>query len=708
MTRLQDRSIGGKTLIGIAVLVSISVAVVIAGILSIMRIETTLNEITDVAAPTVETTGDVTYLVVESHKVAVEILADEEPEDVQRRMGEFNDTVAKYEAAALELDEIVSDPELQKQFEETKSESAAYFGAAREMFEVHSEELAEEAKAVSQMQEFEAQGAALMNRLTQIADAQETEMQAAENRADDLAAIPTTTATELNDLIGALFEEDYPAYEAAMKLKITLAELEGAAREYVATESMASLAGIRDEFSQIAGRTDAEFAILEDRAESAEETQMIAVLKADVDAWISGAQADEQLFDTHRDMLTAESRADELAEKMDDTAGTLVETLDVVADAADAVSDGADESAASMVAMAQIVMLALLLTMIGMAGVIVVANRRLISEPIRELTESMVKVSAGDLETKLPESDRKDEIGEMLDAVRVFHANSLKTIELSDALSDILSKADQSAVEVAEDSEAVNAAAANISNGASMQAAAAQEASAAIEQMSANIRQSAKNSSETEQIATQSAEEAEKSGAAVESAVKAMRTIADKISIVQEIARQTDLLALNAAVEAARAGEHGKGFAVVASEVRKLAERSQEASQAISELSEETVVVSIEAGDMLGKLVPNIQMTAQLVQEISNATQEQNVAADQVSEAIQELDRIIQDSTVSASLAADTAGKLTSNAGELKAIIGSFRDGNASVDEGNGQEIADPDFAYEDDEESSDEVKFAA
>jgi len=212
-----------------------------------------------------------------------------------------------------------------------------------------------------------------------------------------------------------------------------------------------------------------------------------------------------------------------------------------------------------------------------------------------------------------------------------------------------------------------------LSDGAQQQAAAAQEASAAINEISANISQSAETAAQTEQIADKSAGDAKRSGDAVHKSVSAMKTIAEKITIVQEIARQTDLLALNAAVEAARAGEHGKGFAVVASEVRKLAERSQQAAAEISELSAETVDVSVAAGKMLEDLVPNIQRTAELVQGISTATQEQNVGAEQINTAIRELDRVIQQNAAASEQAAATSEELASRADELRTAISYFR-----------------------------------
>jgi methyl-accepting chemotaxis protein len=194
-----------------------------------------------------------------------------------------------------------------------------------------------------------------------------------------------------------------------------------------------------------------------------------------------------------------------------------------------------------------------------------------------------------------------------------------------------------------------------------------------MEQMAANIKQNADNATQTEKIARQSSGDAQRSGEAVGRAVQAMQTIAEKITIVQEIARQTDLLALNAAVEAARAGEHGRGFAVVASEVRKLAERSQAAAAEISTMSSQTVKAAQEAGEMLGRLVPDIKKTAELVTEISAACREQDIGADQVNQAIQQLDKVTQQNASASEQMSATSEELSSQAEELQNSIAYFR-----------------------------------
>ncbi|QVM82738.1 methyl-accepting chemotaxis protein [Novosphingobium decolorationis] len=233
----------------------------------------------------------------------------------------------------------------------------------------------------------------------------------------------------------------------------------------------------------------------------------------------------------------------------------------------------------------------------------------------------------------------------------------------------------EAANKVASGSSQIAGSSQQLSEGATEQAASTEEASASMEEMAANIKQNADNASQTEKIARQSSKDAELSGVAVEKAVGAMRTIAEKISIVQEIARQTDLLALNAAVEAARAGEHGKGFAVVASEVRKLAERSQSAASEIVSVSSDTVKAAAEAGEMLGKLVPDIRRTAELVSEISAACREQDIGASQINDAIQQLDKVTQQNAHASELISSTSDGLAGQAGDLQNSITFFQVG---------------------------------
>jgi methyl-accepting chemotaxis protein len=194
-----------------------------------------------------------------------------------------------------------------------------------------------------------------------------------------------------------------------------------------------------------------------------------------------------------------------------------------------------------------------------------------------------------------------------------------------------------------------------------------------MEEMGSNISQNSDNASQTEKIALKAAGNAEEGGKAVSETVEAMREIAEKITIIEEIARQTNLLALNAAIEAARAGEHGKGFAVVASEVRKLAERSQKAAGEISELSQSSVDVAERAGEMIAGIIPDIRRTAELVQEINAASTEQDAGADQINNALAQLDQVVQQNASSSEEMASMAEELSSQAVQLQETVSFFQ-----------------------------------
>jgi methyl-accepting chemotaxis protein len=240
-------------------------------------------------------------------------------------------------------------------------------------------------------------------------------------------------------------------------------------------------------------------------------------------------------------------------------------------------------------------------------------------------------------------------------------------------LSGVVADVTTAANNVASGSEEMSATAQQLSQGATEQSASAEQCTSSMEEMTSSIQQNADNAQQTNKIAAKAATDTQASGEAVSQTVSAMKEIAEKISIIEEIARKTDLLALNAAVEAARAGEHGKGFAVVASEVRKLAERSQTAAAEISKLSSGGVSLAEGAGQMLVKLVPDIRKTAELVQEISAASTEQNSGTAQINQAIQQLDQVIQQNAAASEEMASTAEELTSQAEQLQSTIAFFK-----------------------------------
>nr|WP_319581788.1 methyl-accepting chemotaxis protein [uncultured Pseudodesulfovibrio sp.] len=287
---------------------------------------------------------------------------------------------------------------------------------------------------------------------------------------------------------------------------------------------------------------------------------------------------------------------------------------------------------------------------------------RLLIRPLGHIVRVLGRAADGDYTTRL-DTRRQDDVG------RIFQA--LNT--MSQRLTDIVGQVVDGSSRVASGSEELSGTSSALSDGATQQASALEEVSSSMEEMAGNIRATAENSQTTAAIADKASNNARLGGQAVGETVAAMQEIAQKITIIEEIARQTNLLALNAAIEAARAGEHGKGFAVVASEVRELAERSGQAAAEISELSSSSVEVAVKAGDLLKEMVPDIEKTAELIREITVASNEQNAGAEQINSALQQLDHVVQQNAAASEEMASTSADLAGQAHNLEQLVAFFK-----------------------------------
>jgi methyl-accepting chemotaxis protein len=322
----------------------------------------------------------------------------------------------------------------------------------------------------------------------------------------------------------------------------------------------------------------------------------------------------------------------------------------------------AGKDAAETYASARLLVIVLSIAALVLGLGIALFITRSITKPVNEALAVTQRMADGDLTVRI-EDVSKDEIGQMLSAQQNLIAK----------LNQIIGEVKGAADALANASGQVSATAQSLSQSSSEQAASVEETTASIEEMTASITQNTENAKVTDNMATKSSSEAEQGGSAVKETVEAMKSIAGKIGIIDDIAYQTNLLALNAAIEAARAGEHGKGFAVVAAEVRKLAERSQVAAQEIGQLAGSSVKMAEQAGKLLDEMVPSIKKTSDLVQEIAAASQEQSAGVGQINGAMGQLNKATQQNASASEELAATSEEMGGQAAQLQELMEFFK-----------------------------------
>ena len=502
--------------------------------------------------------------------------------------------------------------------------------------------------------------------------------------------------SSINEQSTVISQNWMPSIDAVHSINTSTSDLRVQQYVHVASTDAAAMANEDKEISATLETIKKDRARYEKLISSDKERELYGQFSAKYEKYLRDSERMLALSRTNQNVAAVQALNDNKA-LYDDMSADLLKLVNLNIDGGAAASAEGDKVFAD----ARTLFIGLVVLALVIGSIAALWISRTVTMGLRKVGVAIDAVAIGDLEQDVVVTTN-DEIKDLVDTVNRMTANLRETATLADKVADgdltvrpkplsdkdtlglalermverlrgVVADAIAASDNVSAGSQELSATSEQMSQGATEQASAAEQASASMEEMSANIKQNADNAAQTEKIARQSAVDAETSGAAVSKAVDAMQTIAEKITIVQEIARQTDLLALNAAVEAARAGEHGRGFAVVASEVRKLAERSQTAASEISAVSSDTVKAAQSAGEMLTSLVPNIRKTAELVSEISAACREQDIGSSQINEAIQQLDKVTQQNASASEEMSATSEELAAQAEELQASISYFR-----------------------------------
>jgi methyl-accepting chemotaxis protein len=448
-----------------------------------------------------------------------------------------------------------------------------------------------------------------------------------------------------------------PSMRAAQAARFYSAEFRLKEARHILAKTHDERAALERDAQDAAKQVEVRLATYESLLSEEEDRKL---LESFTEKWKAYLDVNKTLFDT--------SRGDREEEARTYFTTTSKQAFDAVSNAAlkmvelnEKGAAAANQKSAELYASSRFAILAVLIAALAIGFILAIFISRIIAKPLAAAAKIAAEIAEGDLTVKI-EANSTDETGKLMSALQLMVGKLASIIE------EVRSSADN----LASASEQVSATAQSMSQATSEQAASVEQTSASVEQMSASINQNTENAKVTDGMASKAATEAKEGGLAVQQTVIAMKQIAQRIGIIDDIAYQTNLLALNAAIEAARAGDHGKGFAVVAAEVRKLAERSQIAAQEIGQLSSSSVELAEKAGKLLDEIVPSINKTSDLVQEISAASEEQASGVGQINTAMVQLNQITQQNASSSEELAATSEEMSNQAEQLQQVMSFF------------------------------------
>ncbi|TQV81023.1 methyl-accepting chemotaxis protein [Exilibacterium tricleocarpae] len=697
---LQSKLIAGLALMAVLVLISS-----VGGLWSVFLLEEQINTITDEAGPTIEETDDLIAALWESAKVANEILASEDIEEVKVLAEELEQLSASFVITSDTLKDIVDEPRYIALIDQAITEHTEFNDHSKKMIESHISELEEELKAKSLLEEFDSQGAKLIIMLDEFATENEQEMQKAENEGDAIVA-RNGSAKSVNKVLGELFEKDYPVVESSLKLQRLVVELQDTSGEYLAEENPDKLPQIKENFDELVESTKPFFEVLKSLAETSEDRQDAKDLVAAFDDWINLANSDERLFDSYRDQLDMEYKADFYTEELEKDVDNADAVLEEVAETSDKFMDSADETAAGVVAAAVTEQVIVAVISLTVSVAMVVIFIKLLVNPLKELAARLRDIAQGEGDlTQVINDTSNDEVGDLAKAFNLFVDKIRQLIKEISVASEKMSSSVSSMDTLIE----------SVSQNVSSQSIETDSTATAINELSANAREINNNIQNVFNSTSSANKEAQQAKYVVEESVNAIRTLAGDIensaevieklsndansigsvlTVIQGIAEQTNLLALNAAIEAARAGEQGRGFAVVADEVRTLAARTQNSTEEIQVMIESlqsgvssavksmersqansntSVAKSVETGGLLDNISASVTEVDTMIAQITTAVEQQSEVTNDINHSINTIVGTAQETSSAAEKTTEHSSGLKALGHELSGLVQQFK-----------------------------------
>ena len=682
--------------------------IVLSGILSLYyvnQLENQLNQLSDEVVPVMETTDDLIANLWESAKVANEILASEEIPELKARTAEIKELAKLFDDTEQELLTLISKPERVALIKKASTEQDEFLSHALKMSEQKLIELEKEIISEKLLDEFDSSGAKLISMLDEFAVENEEEMQKAEDEGDALVA-RGGSASAVNDVLGSLFESDYPVVEAALKLQRLVIEMQDTSGEYLAEEDPANLPNIQKEFEALAKQADEYFTVLTNLAESDEDKEDAKVLIASFNNWVTSANNEDALFDSYRDQLSAEALADQLTEELEVDVDNADAYFEEIAEEADAFSDNADEKAAEVLNQAFFGILSLTAIAIVIGALVLIVSYKTVLAPIDTLLNSMESIAEGEGDlTQRVDASSQDELGQLARAFNQFvYKVQVLVQEISTATNEIVDSTDrqrdisvrskEAILQQGTETDSVATAMNEITVTAQEVARSAANAAQSTDEASNETKAAKSVVQQSISSVQQLASEVEKSSQVIGALATDVVEISKVLDVIGGIAEQTNLLALNAAIEAARAGEQGRGFAVVADEVRSLAARTQQSTAEINamierlqkgsqgavdamkqskEFGNSSVASSQEAGQSLDVVFSSMDTINDMNTQIATAAEEQTTTMEDINRNINSIVQISQQTMEASEESMEVSQSLARLGEQLRSLVNQFK-----------------------------------